>query len=310
MPGLVRRSRGVRGPRPCGAGPGAAPLRRRPAGPGRRVLPLRQVPLRPGPGADAGGAPAGRPLPGRRAPRPGSPWPPGDSPPRVQRDGGRPSAAEYGWSPPGGGPHRGAGLGQGGVPVDGGALPGARPGHVRGGRPGAGGGRVCPPDPPRLGGARGGDPRRPERAARHRRRPRRSVGRQPRRVLRPALGQRRRQGPGLHRAGGPIRLRRGVGSPPRPHPRGLPSPGALRVGRRGGAAGRADRIRAPLQIVFGKQDRLIPWAQAARLAREASGPVDLLLFEDGNHVCTNISWHHRLRSADWMAEQLRARPHG
>ncbi len=75
-------------------------------------------------------------------------------------------------------------------------------------------------------------------------------------------------------------------------------------------AGRADRIRAPLQIVFGKQDRLIPWAQAARLAREASGPVDLLLFEDGNHVCTNISWHHRLRSADWMAEQLRARPHG
>ncbi|HUY60481.1 MAG TPA: YqiA/YcfP family alpha/beta fold hydrolase [Candidatus Dormibacteraeota bacterium] len=69
-------------------------------------------------------------------------------------------------------------------------------------------------------------------------------------------------------------------------------------------AGRADSIRAPLQIVFGKQDRLIPWRQATRLAAEAGGPVELLLFEDGNHVCTNISWHHRLRSADWMAEQL------
>ena len=71
-------------------------------------------------------------------------------------------------------------------------------------------------------------------------------------------------------------------------------------------AGRAAGIRAPLQIVFGKQDRLIPWRQAQRLAQEAQGPVELLLFEEGNHVCTNVSWHHRLRSADWMAERLRA----
>ncbi|MGH7643169.1 MAG: alpha/beta hydrolase family protein [Candidatus Dormibacteria bacterium] len=69
--------------------------------------------------------------------------------------------------------------------------------------------------------------------------------------------------------------------------------------------GFAARIKVPLQIVFGKRDRLIPWQQAERLAKEAGGPVELLMFDDGNHVCTNIPYRHRYRSADWMAEQLR-----
>lgn len=68
--------------------------------------------------------------------------------------------------------------------------------------------------------------------------------------------------------------------------------------------GHASRIRIPLQIIFGKRDRLIPWQHAERLAAEAAGPVELLMFEDGNHVCTNIPYRHRFRSADWMAEQL------
>lgn len=69
--------------------------------------------------------------------------------------------------------------------------------------------------------------------------------------------------------------------------------------------GFAERIKVPLQIVFGKQDRLIPWQQADRLAREAGGPVEMLMFDDGNHVCTNIPYRHRFRTADWVAEQLR-----
>lgn len=69
--------------------------------------------------------------------------------------------------------------------------------------------------------------------------------------------------------------------------------------------GFAERITTPLQIVFGKQDRLIPWPQAERLAREVRGPVEMLMFEDGNHVCTNIPYRHRYRTADWVAEQLR-----
>lgn len=69
--------------------------------------------------------------------------------------------------------------------------------------------------------------------------------------------------------------------------------------------GVTERITAPLQIVFGKQDRLVPWPQARRLADEVKGPVECLLFEDGNHACANITYRHRYRTADWMAEQLR-----
>ncbi|MGH7611253.1 MAG: alpha/beta hydrolase family protein [Candidatus Dormibacteria bacterium] len=68
--------------------------------------------------------------------------------------------------------------------------------------------------------------------------------------------------------------------------------------------GRTGNLRLPLQIIFGKQDRMIPWQQAQRLADEAPGEVELLMFEDGNHVCTNIPYRHRLRSADWMCEHL------
>ncbi|MGH7698297.1 MAG: alpha/beta hydrolase family protein, partial [Candidatus Dormibacteria bacterium] len=68
--------------------------------------------------------------------------------------------------------------------------------------------------------------------------------------------------------------------------------------------GRAASLRLPLQVVFGKLDRMIPWQQAQRLADEAQGEVELLMFDDGNHVCTNIPYRHRLRSADWMAEKL------
>ena len=70
--------------------------------------------------------------------------------------------------------------------------------------------------------------------------------------------------------------------------------------------GRAQLITAPIQVVMGKLDRLIPWQQAQRLVDEASGPIDFLLLEDGNHGCANVAYKHRYRSADWMADQLRA----
>jgi dipeptidyl aminopeptidase/acylaminoacyl peptidase len=68
--------------------------------------------------------------------------------------------------------------------------------------------------------------------------------------------------------------------------------------------GRAHKITAPLQIVMGKRDRLIPWQHARRLADTAGGKVDLLLLPDGNHGCANVSYQHRYHTADWMAEQL------
>jgi dipeptidyl aminopeptidase/acylaminoacyl peptidase len=68
--------------------------------------------------------------------------------------------------------------------------------------------------------------------------------------------------------------------------------------------GIASRIACPLFIVAGKQDRVVPWQDAERLAREARGPVELLMIEDGSHVANNRSYRWRPQSADWMAGKL------
>jgi dipeptidyl aminopeptidase/acylaminoacyl peptidase len=70
--------------------------------------------------------------------------------------------------------------------------------------------------------------------------------------------------------------------------------------------GVAGSISCPLCIVAGRQDRLVPWQDAERLAREAAGTVELMLIEDGNHVANNRGYRWRLQTADWMAEQLRS----
>jgi 2,6-dihydroxypseudooxynicotine hydrolase len=70
--------------------------------------------------------------------------------------------------------------------------------------------------------------------------------------------------------------------------------------------GRTHEISCPLQVVMGKLDRIIPWQQAERLVDEVDTEVDFELLEDGNHGCANVVFKHRYRSADWMAEQLKA----
>ncbi len=73
-----------------------------------------------------------------------------------------------------------------------------------------------------------------------------------------------------------------------------------------GSIGVASRIACPLFIVTGKLDRVVPWQDAERLAREVKGPCELLLIEDGGHVANNRGYRWRLQSADWMAERLGA----
>ncbi|TMQ11494.1 MAG: alpha/beta hydrolase [Deltaproteobacteria bacterium] len=68
--------------------------------------------------------------------------------------------------------------------------------------------------------------------------------------------------------------------------------------------GVAHRIACPLFAVAGRRDRVIPWQDAERLAREVSGPVELLIIDDGNHVANNRPYRYRPQTADWLAEQL------
>lgn len=66
----------------------------------------------------------------------------------------------------------------------------------------------------------------------------------------------------------------------------------------------AGRIAAPLLVVFGRQDRLIPWQHAQRLADTAGGEVELLMLERGNHGCANVAPWHRPYTADWLSARL------
>ncbi|MGW3344479.1 alpha/beta hydrolase family protein [Nonomuraea rubra] len=69
--------------------------------------------------------------------------------------------------------------------------------------------------------------------------------------------------------------------------------------------GTASAITAPLLVVFGRKDRLIPWRQAERLAAATGGDSELLMLEEGNHGCANLTPWHRPYTADWLAQRLK-----
>lgn len=70
-------------------------------------------------------------------------------------------------------------------------------------------------------------------------------------------------------------------------------------------SGVASRIEQPALYVTGALDRIVPWGQTERAARETPNGR-FVLFEHGSHVCSNIPYRYRPLVADWMAEQLAA----
>lgn len=68
----------------------------------------------------------------------------------------------------------------------------------------------------------------------------------------------------------------------------------------------AAKINCPLLVITGKLDRIVPWEDTERVVREASGPAEFLLIEDGNHVVNNRIYRYRAQSGDWMAVHLGA----
>jgi len=66
----------------------------------------------------------------------------------------------------------------------------------------------------------------------------------------------------------------------------------------------AGKIACPIFIVTGRQDRLVPASHAERLAKSVSGPVELLIVEDGGHNANNRPYRYRSRTADWLAGQF------
>lgn len=68
--------------------------------------------------------------------------------------------------------------------------------------------------------------------------------------------------------------------------------------------GVAQRIKQPLLVIHGKQDRLIPWEQAHKIVNAVGKNAELAMFEIGNHVCNNIPYIYRPLTADWLKEKL------
>jgi len=63
------------------------------------------------------------------------------------------------------------------------------------------------------------------------------------------------------------------------------------------------RVTQPALYITGGLDRIIPWRQTERAARETPNGT-FVLYEEGTHVCSNIPYRYRPLVADWMAEQL------
>jgi 2,6-dihydroxypseudooxynicotine hydrolase len=63
-------------------------------------------------------------------------------------------------------------------------------------------------------------------------------------------------------------------------------------------------LKARVLIIMGRQDRVFPAADTAQMAKDAGEMAELVMFEEGNHVCNNIPYKYRPLQADWMKRQL------
>jgi 2,6-dihydroxypseudooxynicotine hydrolase len=68
--------------------------------------------------------------------------------------------------------------------------------------------------------------------------------------------------------------------------------------------GIASRIRCPLLVVHGGLDTITPLENAARLIREAAGPVETLIWDDSGHCCHDRAHIVRPAMADFMVRHL------
>lgn len=66
-----------------------------------------------------------------------------------------------------------------------------------------------------------------------------------------------------------------------------------------------DRVRVPFLIVHGGNDHVVPIDQAEMYHRSVPGS-ELVVIDEGNHVCNNVAHIVRPLIADWFSNKLRA----
>jgi fermentation-respiration switch protein FrsA (DUF1100 family) len=79
-------------------------------------------------------------------------------------------------------------------------------------------------------------------------------------------------------------------------------------GRRIGALfsleGFLPRLKCPYLIVHGDKGDTGDRAVAEKAVKEAGGPVKLVVYPDGDHLCINVRHKSWPMMMDWFAEQL------
>ena len=68
--------------------------------------------------------------------------------------------------------------------------------------------------------------------------------------------------------------------------------------------GVAEKIKQPVLVIHGRQDRLILEEQAHKILKAIGSNAELAMFEIGNHVYNNIPYVDRPLTADWLKEKL------
>ena len=68
-------------------------------------------------------------------------------------------------------------------------------------------------------------------------------------------------------------------------------------------AGVLESLTQPALFVTGGLDRIVPWRETERAARESPNGT-FVLYERGTHVCSNLVYRYRPLVADWMWDQL------
>lgn len=68
--------------------------------------------------------------------------------------------------------------------------------------------------------------------------------------------------------------------------------------------GVASQIQAPLLIVHGERDPLIPWQHGQQIVDEAGGEAELVLVEGGNHGVNNLPFESGPVILDWVCDRL------
>ena len=65
-------------------------------------------------------------------------------------------------------------------------------------------------------------------------------------------------------------------------------------------------MRCPYLIVHGARGDTVGQEEAERASQESAGPTELVVYEEGDHLCINIRHQSWPLMMDWFAKRLSA----